>query len=333
MNFMEPDANRELDGSVESAPKCSVVIRAYNEEKHIGRLLTGIMRQSLKAVEIILVDSGSTDSTVSIAKQYPINVVHISPEEFTFGRSLNLGIAVARGEYIVIASAHVYPVYPDWLEKLIAPLEDPQVAVTYGKQRGNTATKYSEQQFFRQWFPDESHPRQMHPFCNNANAAIRRELWERHPYDEALSGLEDLAWAKWAMEQGYVVSYVPEAEVIHIHEETPRQVLYRFRREAMAFKHLFPQESFRFHTFLRLYLTNAFNDMWQAFQERVLWKNIGSILMFRLMQFWGTYLGYRHAGPLTEHLRWVFYYPPGASSRQQDQYRSVQPIDYRNADR
>jgi glycosyltransferase involved in cell wall biosynthesis len=330
---MESDATRDFDGSTEAIPETSVVIRAFNEEKHIGRLLTGIMRQSLKDIEIILVDSGSTDSTVSIANQYPVKVVNISPEEFTFGRSLNKGIAIARGRFIVIASAHVYPVYPDWLEELLSPFEDPQVAVTYGKQRGNSTTRYSEQQFFRQWFPDETNLRQVHPFCNNANAAIRREFWERHPYDETLSGLEDLAWAKWAMEQGYVISYVPEAEVIHLHEETPRQVLNRFRREAMAFKHLFPQESFRFHTFLRLYLTNVFNDMWQALQERILWKNLGSILMFRLMQFWGTYLGYRHAGPLTEQLRWVFYYPPGSSTKQQNQDRSVQPIDYLNADR
>ena len=47
---------------------CSIVIRAYNEEKHIGRLLEGIQHQTIKDVEIILVDSGSTDSTVSIAE-------------------------------------------------------------------------------------------------------------------------------------------------------------------------------------------------------------------------------------------------------------------------
>ena len=47
---------------------CSIVIRAYNEEKHIGRLLEGIRQQTLKDVEIILVNSGSTDQTVSIAE-------------------------------------------------------------------------------------------------------------------------------------------------------------------------------------------------------------------------------------------------------------------------
>ena len=83
-------------------PVCSIVIRAYNEEKHIGRLLSGITHQTVADVQIILVDSGSTDSTVAIARTYPVEVVSIRPQEFTFGRSLNLGVAarailIARG--------------------------------------------------------------------------------------------------------------------------------------------------------------------------------------------------------------------------------------------
>ena len=175
---------------------CSLVIRAYNEEKHIGRLLEGIQQQTRKDVEIILVDSGSNDRTVSIAESFGARIVRIPSTEFTFGRSLNLGIQAATREFIVIASAHVYPVYPDWLESLLRPFEDIKVALTYGRQRGPVTTQFSEQQIYHQWYPDVSKPRQATAFCNNANAAIRRSLWEKHPYDETLTGLEDLAWAK-----------------------------------------------------------------------------------------------------------------------------------------
>ncbi|MEJ2608467.1 MAG: glycosyltransferase family A protein [Anaerolineales bacterium] len=89
-------------------PRCSVVVRAFNEEKHIGRLLTGIMHQTIKEVEIVLVDSGSSDATVAIAARYPVKIVHIRPEEFTFGRSLNRGIEQTTSESVVIASAHVH---------------------------------------------------------------------------------------------------------------------------------------------------------------------------------------------------------------------------------
>ena len=171
-----------------SQPQCSIVIRAYNEEQHIARLLTGILEQTVKDVQIILVDSGSRDATVAIASRFPVEVVHIQPQDFTFGRSLNVGIAAAKADLVVMASAHVYPVYPDWLEKLLEPFNDPQIGLSYGKQRGGASSKYSEHQVFRSWYPDQSTARQAHPFCNNANAAIRRALWQQHPYDELLSG-------------------------------------------------------------------------------------------------------------------------------------------------
>ena len=79
----------------EFAPRCSIIIRAYNEEDHIGRLLTGIMEQTVKEVEIIVVDSGSSDATVAIASRFPTQILSIAPHEFTFGRSLNLGPCIS----------------------------------------------------------------------------------------------------------------------------------------------------------------------------------------------------------------------------------------------
>ena len=151
---------------------CSIVIRAYNEEKHIGRLLEGIRQQTVKDVEIILVDSGSTDLTISIAESFGARIVRIPSAEFTFGRSLNFGVRAARREFVVIASAHVYPVYPDWLETLLRPFDDDNAALAYGKQRGTDFAKFSEQQIFHQWYPDASDLNQPTAFCNNANAKL-----------------------------------------------------------------------------------------------------------------------------------------------------------------
>lgn len=311
-------------------PLCSVIIRAYNEEQHIGRLLEGILQQTMRDVEIILVDSGSTDRTLAIAAEYPVRIEHIQPEEFSFGRSLNLGLAHARGDIAVIASAHVYPVYPDWLERLLAPLQEPGVALAYGKQRGGPQALFSEQQIFLRWYPEQSNPRQGHPFCNNANAAIRRDLWLEHPYDETLSGLEDLAWASWAVGQGYTLAYVAEAEVIHIHNESPGAVYCRYEREAMAFKRIFPHEHFRFGEFLYLLSSNLLSDLRQAARQKILRKHFASIFWFRWMQFWGTYQGYRRSGPLTQPLRQKFYYPHALSEAPETPPRDVRPIAYRN---
>ena len=313
---------REVDRPV------SVVIRAYNEADHLGRLLDGILQQSIGAVEIILVDSGSTDGTLEIAARYPVRVVHIAPQEFTFGRSLNRGLAHANGEFAVIASAHVYPVYPDWLERLLAPFSDPQVGLAYGKQRGDAVTRFSEHQIFAHWFPEVSQPRQPHPFCNNANAAIRRSLWQNLAYDETLTGLEDLAWARAIQEAGHAIAYVAEAEVIHVHNETPRSVYNRYRREAMALKHIYPKQRFNLLDFLGLYPGNVLSDGWHAAHQRVLLPNLKSILWFRLAQFWGAYQGFRHPGPLTDQLRQTFYYPRNLRYHTNVSEREVRPINY-----
>ena len=306
---------------------CSIVIRAYNEDKHIGRLLEGIRQQTIKDVEIILVDSGSTDKTVSVAESFGARIVHIPSDEFTFGRSLNFGVQAATREFVAIVSAHVYPVYPDWLESLLRPFEDEHVALTYGKQRGYEGSKYSEHQIFHRWYPDESKPDQETAFCNNANAAIRKSLWEKNPYDETLTGLEDLAWAKWAKEQGYKIAYVAEAEIVHIHNETPLGVYNRYRREAMAMRKIYPEANFNLYDFFRSTLTNIFSDLWHAVGEDVLLKNIASIFWFRIMQFHGTRMGHRETSLVTPQLRETFYYAR-ERKKKDSANRHVEPIRY-----
>lgn len=308
--------------------RVSVVIRAYNEAAHIGRLLTGIARQSLENVEVIVVDSGSTDQTVQIAASQGARIVHIQPGDFTFGRSLNRGVAAARGEIVVIVSAHCYPVYPDWLEHLIQPFANPQVAVSYGKQRGGETNWYSEHQFFRKYFPDVSQPRQGNPYSHNANAAIRRSLWELHPYDENLTGLEDLAWSSRAFEQGYAIAYVAEAEVIHLHDETLAQVHNRYRREAVAMKQILPQSRFTLRNFGPLWLRTTFSDLLQARREGVLRQQGWRIVWFRWMQYWGTFRGYQFSGRVDAQLHQAFYYPPDILDQKIPAPRPVQPIDY-----
>ena len=176
----------------------SLVVRAYNEAEHIERLMVGISAQTVTPQEVILVDSGSTDDTVAIARAYGARVVGVESTEFTFGRALNRGCEAATGEICVFPSAHVYPVRTTWLERLIEPLRDGRVVLSYGRQMGNETNRFSEHQIFAQWFPAHSVCPQATHFCNNANCAIRRSTWASLPYDETLPGLEDLAWAKAA---------------------------------------------------------------------------------------------------------------------------------------
>jgi glycosyltransferase involved in cell wall biosynthesis len=290
-------------------PRCSIIIRCFNEEKHIGRLLSGILEQTESDVEIVLVDSGSIDATLAIASRYPVKVLSIKPEDFSFGRSLNVGCAGATGDFLVIVSAHVYPVYNDWLENMLKPFNDPDVALVYGKQRGDKTARYSEHQIYKQWFPNGSEVHQKHPFCNNANAVVRRSLWKEIPYDEELTGLEDLAWAKSVTVLGKKIVYSAEAEIIHVHEESYMQILNRYTREALAFKRIYPDESFGVWDFMKLFSANVMTDYYHSSLDGRLFANLFSIPAFRLMQFWGTLRGYSESGLVTTQLRRRFYYP------------------------
>lgn len=308
---------------------CSIIIRAFNEEKYIGRLIKGIQNQLTNhEIEVILVDSGSTDRTVAIAKSMGVKVVSILPEEFSFGFALNKGCDSAKGDILLFASAHVYPVYANWVDKMLESFNDSKVALVYGRQVGYEGSKYSEHRLLAKWFPEFSNYNQSHPFSNNANTAIKKSLWIDQPYDETLTGLEDLDWAAKILKKGHKVVYEAEAVIVHIHEETPKKILNRYYREAIAYKKIFPFAKFGLWDFFYLSISNIISDYYFSIVDRVFLKNIFDIPMFRILQFYGTLKGYRHSGNIDNYLRTKFYYPTNFFKRQTPQKITAPKIHY-----
>ena len=309
--------------------KVSIIIRCFNEEKHIGKLLEGIHHQITDHdIETIVVDSGSTDNTVSIAQEYKAKIISISPDDFSFGYALNVGCEEATGDFLLFASAHVYPVYKTWVQEMAKPLLNKRVALSYGRQIGNELTKYSEHQLFKRWFPAESDNNQSYPFCNNANCAIKKSFWEEQKYDELLTGLEDLDWAKKIQNKGYRIAYNAKATIVHVHEETPARIFNRYRREAIALKNIFPEQKFSFYDFIKLFITNTITDYYHALSEGQFLKNIYDIPMFRFNQFRGTYKGYRQNQMVSKSLRNRFYYPNSLSKANENNEDAKYLINY-----
>ena len=138
---------------------CSIIIRSHKEERHIGRLLDGIERQELPEgmmLEVIVVDSGLANSTVSLAIRMGAYIVSIAKEEFSFGRALNMGCEQAKCEILLYVSAYVYPIFTDWITKMVDPFNSGSVGLVYGRQTGNELSHFSEQQVFNKWFPEIS---------------------------------------------------------------------------------------------------------------------------------------------------------------------------------
>ena len=222
-----------------TAPETSIVIRTFNEERHLPRLLEAIHEQRYDDFEVINVDSGSYDRTTEIAREHGARLRSISSQDFTFGYSLNVGVEAAAGRFVVLVSAHTVPYDDQWLENLVGPLRQESVAMAYGRQYGVASSKFGETRDLARTFgPERKVLTPPHYFANNANSAFLRELWTSHPFSEDLPGQEDVEWAKHWMDRGYKVIYEPNAGIYHIHDETWRQVKRRYYGEAVAHREI-----------------------------------------------------------------------------------------------
>ena len=244
-------------------PKISVLIRTKNEAKDIAKTLDLIAAQSLPPDEIIVVDSGSTDGTIALVQQRPdVRLLTMRSEDFTFGRSLNLGFAATQADIVIALSAHAFPCDRDWLMHLVQPFADLQVAGVYGKQVPHQGAYPPVERDYRGFYSDQpriqTNPNDLSDRAfSNANAAMRRQCWEKRPFDETLSGCEDVEWA-WAMlALGEKIIYTPEAAVYHSHNEPLRQVYKRTYRETLALQALYGYDM-------------GLRDAWKSWQQSVL---------------------------------------------------------------
>lgn len=219
-------------------PLVSVVIRTKNEERYIGEVLGALLRQEIKDFEVIIVDSGSTDRTLEIVRRYDIKLIQMKPEEFTFGRALNMGASAAKGKYVVNLSAHAIPVNSKYLHKLIGNFKGTLVAGVYGKQIPLSGTNLIEVKDYLDGYSDVRKVQTTDCFFSNSNASVRMDIWEKIPFNETFTGSEDWDWAKRAQKLGYQIIYEPEAAVYHSHKEKLLQIYRRAKREAIGMKRI-----------------------------------------------------------------------------------------------
>ena len=289
----------------------SIIIRTYNEAAWLPHVLEAVGRQDVNGyrVETVVVDSGSTDDTVRIAERHDCRIVHIDKADFTFGRSLNVGCEAAEGRNLVFISGHCIPVGEHWLTTLIHPLEDGEVSYVYGRQQGHEVSKFSETQLFAKYFPARSALPQDGFFCNNANAALPKRVWSNTRFDEDVTGLEDMELARRLVEQGHKIGYVAEASVVHVHQESWAKVKTRYEREAIALQGIMPEVHVSFADFLRYTIAGVFYDWSEALQQRVFFQKAAEIVMFRTMQYWGTYRGNNDHRRLSRARKDRYFYP------------------------
>lgn len=203
----------------------SCVIRTFNECEFIGELLNTLTVQSIgDKLEIIVIDSGSTDGTIEIVERYKTKLIQIKKEEFNYSYALNLGIENSTNELIAILSGHSIPFDESCLEKMVSHFKDEKVAGVYCKQIARPNADPCERLRLEKTFGDESiifnNKAGLH--FSNAASCIRRSIWKRHPF-VIMPAAEDKEWAQWTINHGYKIIYDAAAEVYHSHTEPCRK--------------------------------------------------------------------------------------------------------------
>jgi glycosyltransferase involved in cell wall biosynthesis len=291
--------------------RVSIIVRALNEERWLDAALRACRSQRTDGldIELILVDSGSTDATVDIATAHGCRIIRIDRSAFTFGRSLNWGCAAATGDYLVFLSAHCIPTHDRWLQTLLQPLIAGSADYIYGRQIGHECSQFSERRLFAKYYPEHDKLPQEGLFCNNANAALPASTWSQHQFDEECTGLEDMLLAKQLVEAGGRVGYVAAAAVYHIHEETLAQTYNRYYREALTLRLVMPAMHVSFADFARYFAAGTINDLTAALREGVIVQHCWQIVRFRFAQFWGSYRGNNLHRKLSRAEKEEYYYP------------------------
>lgn len=221
---------------MQNTPLISIVIPVKNGVPWLDACIKGIMSQTLfHQTEIIAIDSGSTDETISLLKKYPVRVYHVPPAEFNHGLTRNYGVELGRGEYVVMTVQDARPTDELWLQKLLNGFSAADnVAGVCGSQvvahsrhanpvdwfRPVDEPKMVVHQYKSSGAFDALTPRQQMQACgwDDVNAMYKRSALLEIPFRKISYG-EDAVWAKEALLAGHAVVYNPAARVYHYHLE------------------------------------------------------------------------------------------------------------------
>lgn len=181
--------------------KISVVIRTYNEEKHIGEVLKSLNKQTYSNFEVIILDSQSTDNTIKIAQNYDVRIEQIEKKEFNYSFASNKCVEYATGEIVCFLSGHSVPKRNNYLELANKVFQDERIGGCYGEVIALPDGSFSEKMFnglgyikSRIMMPRIKLEQEIHPgIFSCSNALARRELLRKYPFSEKLGhGGEDV---------------------------------------------------------------------------------------------------------------------------------------------
>ncbi len=283
----------------------SVVIPVKNGGKDLVRCLDGIARQRTdEEVEVVVVDSGSTDGSAAVARGAGAVVHEIPAAEFGHGRTRNLGAKIARGDMLVFTSQDAVAADDRWLAALAgAARSATDVAGAYGRQLPHPDARPPERFFLAflygsvprvQRVGDDEELTFEATLFSNVNAAIPRPILERFPFSDDVTMSEDQEWSRRVLRAGHALVYEPGAVVNHSHAYTVLTAFRRFFDSGVSAEHSYVEGDESRAALRRAgsrYARAELAWLWRTGQPQ--W--IPYTVVYELAKFAGLQLGLRHA--------------------------------------
>ena len=269
----------------------TVIMRTKNSAWVIRESLKGLFSQDLQDFQLLVVDSGSTDGTLDIVREFPARIIEIEPDDYFPGDVLNRAVAETDSDLVVFQNSDTIPQRCDALRLLLEPLSDEDVQATFGRQIARPEAWTWVKRDLNASFP-ESGPAPDWISLALPFAAMRRSAWERHPFYRDAWGSEDTEWGEWARKNGLRIEYVPDAVVMHSHNYTLRQFYGRrfIEGEADAF-------IFRNHDTLPKLLSRIASSIGHDLVHYARHADLLGIPMIPVRRFtshWAYWKGHRH---------------------------------------
>jgi rhamnosyltransferase len=282
----------------------SVVIPAKDGGTDLDRCLAEIEAQRVdEEVEIVVVDSGSSDGSVERARAAGALVHEIPPEEFGHGRTRNLGVRLCRGDLVVFTSQDAAADDDRWLALLAAAARSGgDVAGAYGRQLPHEDARPPERFFLDFLYGPQARVQRLDPgeeltfettLFSNVNAAIPRAILEQFPFRDDLTMSEDQEWSRRVLREGYALVYEPRAAVRHSHAYTIRTAFRRFFDSGVSAQHSYVEGDESRAALRRAgarYAREELAWLWRTRRRR--W--IPYTVVYELGKFAGLQAGLRH---------------------------------------
>jgi len=217
----------------------SIVIVTKNQKSFLEKTLPILLDQKIKEqFEIIVVDSGSTDGAKEYVKKTGnIRLIEIQSENFNYAHAFNTGAAHAKGKYLIRLSGDCIPQGKDWLSQIVRPFKDPKVGGSFGKYILSGKKGFGHPDYWPSWrFPKKLTTYSIKPFWfmgagllnfslgknvyefAGGCCAVRKEIWQKRPFNESLLAGEDAEYSWFLHIIGYNIVYNPYVKVVHEHK-------------------------------------------------------------------------------------------------------------------